>query len=653
MPSPTTSLPDRRRGWRLGAVAALVLLVIYCGWLTAMERVGAPQVRERVVSSTRQAWAVNSSEGLIRGFSDVLTLSAAPGETSAGSIDLLSDPVSSRLLAADPAGRLRALTAGNSRPDQGEIKALMTGVATLDDGRVVLCLGRSGYGTDYIMLVTDPARPAGPEVRIPTGFCTTLMEVKGGDIFYATKQARLVKVSAEGVPAWKTALGQIPTALAVSPLGLVAVGDERGGLTLVTAEGGIIRVMAASQFPLTAVSFLDADTLVAIDGRGQVSVLDGAARLYRRFDLGSGPARIRAILPRPGEVEFVSDTGRVFAVRSIGPLPRLSLPAWTMVKLLGMALLALAAVLLGVAGSADAMAGLKNFGARASTGRAAYLLLLPTFGLLVVFSYYPMATALGYSFGNFSLTAPWEFAGLGNFRAMAEDPYLGQSVVNMLVLLATGLVKMIVLPLLAAELVFWLPSERWQQIFRSAVIFPAVVPGVVLVLVWKMIYDPYSGLLNVSLRALGWEGATHAWLGEERFALASVVFYNFPWINLLIFLIFLGGLVQIDRNLFEAVEMDGASVWQRFRHIDLPALRPKLNVAITLIFIWSVQDFASVLILTGGGPGTATYVPALQMFQQISDGHNLGYSSAIGLGLFLVVVGFTLLLRKLNREDEA
>ena len=98
--------------------------------------------------------------------------------------------------------------------------------------------------------------------------------------------------------------------------------------------------------------------------------------------------------------------------------------------------------------------------------------------------------------------------------------------------------------------------------------------------------------------------------------------------------------------------MDGATVLQRFWHVDLPALRPKMNVAVTLIFIWSVQDFTSVLILTGGGPGMATYVPALQMFQQISDGHNLGYSSAIGLALFLSVVVFTLVGRKLNREEE-
>jgi ABC-type sugar transport system permease subunit len=288
---------------------------------------------------------------------------------------------------------------------------------------------------------------------------------------------------------------------------------------------------------------------------------------------------------------------------------------------------------------------------RVGAARVAYFLLLPTFLLLAVFNYYPMATALGYSFWKFSLTTPMEFVGWDNFRQMADDPYLRQGTLNMVLLLATGIVKLMALPLLAAELVFWIASPRWQQFFRAAVTFPAVVPGVVMVLVWKMIYDPYSGLLNLLLKAAGLETLQHAWLGDEHTALWAVVFFNFPWINLLIFLIFLGGLLQIDRNLFEAADMDGASVAQRFVHIDLPALRPKLQVALTLIFLWSVQDYASVLILTGGGPGVSTYVPALQMFEQISGGQNLGYSSAIGLVLFALVLGFTLLSRRLNRED--
>ena len=645
--------PPRRLGRQIAALAALALSVAYFAGLTASERAHEPKVTEVDARPARHAWSVNSSEGMLGVIGETMDLAAPePSPAPAATIDLALDPISGRLLAVDPDGRLRAAMAGGLPRAEGNAKALITGVAPLDDGRVAFCLGRSGFGPDYFLLVLDPSRSRRREVRIPIGFCTTLMAAAGRDICYATKQARVAMAATDGTEKWKTVLSQIPTALAVSRGGRVAVGDERGGLTLCSAAGEIVWSIPADDFPITAVGFVGADILVAVNGRGSVTVFNRDGRLFRRFGLGAGAGRTRAVVARAGVVDFVSDTGRVFQARGIEPLPGLDRRARSVVKTLGTAALALAAIVLGVAGSARAVAHLGRLGARAVAGRHGYLLTMPTFALLAVFSYYPMATALGYSFGRFSLTSPWEFAGLGNFREMASDPYLGRSIVNMLVLLGTGLVKMIALPLLAAELVFWLPSERWQQFFRAAVIFPAVVPGVVLALVWKMIYDPYTGLINVSLRTLGWRGAEHAWLGDERFALASVVFYNFPWINLLIFLIFLGGLIQVDRSVFEAVEMDGATVLQRFWHVDLPALRPKMNVAVTLIFIWSVQDFTSVLILTGGGPGMATYVPALQMFQQISDGHNLGYSSAIGLALFLSVVVFTLVGRKLNREEE-
>ena len=545
------------------------------------------------------------------------------------------------------------MSGGLARP-QGDCKDLVTGIAPLDDGRVAFCLGQSGFGPDYFLLVLNPLHPREREVRIPIGFCTKLIAAAGQDICYATRQARVARVGADGIERWKTVLAQIPTALAVSPQGLVVVGDERGGLTLCSEGGGVAWSIAVDDFPITAVGFVGPVAVVAVDSRGSVGVFNREGRLFRRFRLGAGAGRIRGIALPPREgLDLVSDTGRIFEVRGMEPSRGHPPGVRSVGGMLGLAVLALAAIVFGAAGSARAMSHLGALRARAFAGRHGYLLILPTFALLAVFCYYPMATALGYSFGKFSLTAPWEFAGLGNFREMAGDPYLVRSIVNMFVLLATGLLKMIALPLLAAELVFWLPSERCQQFFRAAVIFPAVVPGVVLALVWKMIYDPYNGLINVSLRALGWGHAAHAWLGDERFALASVVFYNFPWINLLIFLLFLGGLIQVDRSVFEAVEMDGATSLQRFWNVDLPALRPQMNVAITLIFIWSVQDFASVLILTGGGPGMATYVPALQMFMQISDGHNLGYSSAIGMVLFLAVVAFTLAVRKFSREEES
>lgn len=628
-----------------------MLVALAAGWLLWTHYAHRPRaitVSRVSVESARHAWSVNSGQGRIAGFIDTLSVRSRSDQSPRPLLDLAIDPVSSRLLAADPTGRLRGLAEAGSETT-ARFAGLITGVKPLDDGRLVFCLGHSGFGADYFILLVDPKNPGVGESVLPTNFCTTLLASNGRDIYYATKHARLAQVSPEGTERWKVVLAQPPMALGVARDGRVAAGDDRGDLTMISATGQVQRAFRASEFPLTAVAFLGEEAVLATDANGEGRVFTTAGRELARFTFGAAAGRIRAIVPVQRELYLATDGGSVLGVHGLDPLPAAEDPRLARWRYAGMAILAGVGGLLAMSASRR----VQGFGERAWRARAAYALVLPTFGLLALFCYYPMVTALGYSFVKFSLTSPWEFVGLDNFRAMVSDPYLAKSVINMIILLVTGLVKMIVMPLLAAELIFWLPWERWQQFFRSAMIFPAVLPGVVMVLVWKMIYDPYSGLINVTLRALGLSDKAHAWLGDGDLALWSVVFYNFPWINLLIFLIFLGGLIQIDRSLFEASDMDGASVWQRFRYVDLPALKPKLTLAVTLIFIWSVQDFASVLILTGGGPGMATYVPALQMFEQISDGHNLGYTSAIGFVLFLVVVTFTFFNLRFNREQDA
>ncbi len=659
-PAPAPRTSPAIRVWasparlRLAALATAVLLAGFLAWTSGLRRSLALVATAVPTRTTRQNWAVDSTQGRITGCLDTIALRSPPADDPGPLFDLVLDPVSSRVLAADASGRLRALTAPPARPPaDGRFDGLLAGVRALDDGRLVFCLGRSGFGQDYFLLWLDPRTPAAAAPPVATNFCTRLLATNGRDVWFATQQARLTQVTPAGVVRWQRVLDQVPRALAVAADGTAAVGDDRGNLTVVTADGASARVIRLGDFPITALGWLAGPTLLACDTRGVLTQTDCDGERLRRLDLGTAPGRVRTMVQRGPSTYLVTDRGQVLQLSGLGPRPAWPLRSLDRLERAGAGLLAAAAALLALAGSRRVRDRLGRTARQVLAARAAYLLLLPSFGLLAVFCYYPMLTALGYSFVKFSLTSPAEFVGLDNFLTLARDPYLARSLLNMLVLLLTGLAKLIVLPLLAAELVFWLPWRGWQQFFRSALIFPAVVPGVVMVLVWKMIYDPYSGLLNVTLHALGYRGAPPAWLGDERLALGSVAFYNFPWINLLIFLIFLGGLLQIDRSLFEAAEVDGAGILQRFRHLELPALRPKLSLAVTLIFIWSVQDFASVLILTGGGPGLATYVPALQMFQQISDGHNLGASSALGCGLFLLVVAFTALSLRYNREHES
>lgn len=278
--------------------------------------------------------------------------------------------------------------------------------------------------------------------------------------------------------------------------------------------------------------------------------------------------------------------------------------------------------------------------------RASYLFLLPTFLFLGVFNYIPAVSGLYHAFTEWETTGTAKWNGTDNFRRMAGDEFLRFSLTNQFWLLVANLLKTLVVPLIVAELLFHLRSNRLQQILRTLFLTPMVVPGMVGVLLWGFIYDPNIGLLNNALTALGQEHLTRAWLGDWRTALPAVIGIGFPWAGGLALLLYLAGLMALPQDLLAASAVDGATSWRRIWAIDLPLLRGQMKTIAILIIIGTLQDFGSLLVLTGGGPGLATHVPALHMyFQAFRFGH-YGYASAIGFVLFLVTLAFTLVNMK-------
>ena len=141
-----------------------------------------------------------------------------------------------------------------------------------------------------------------------------------------------------------------------------------------------------------------------------------------------------------------------------------------------------------------------------------------------------------------------------------------------------------------------------------------------------------------------------AWLGNEDTAIWAIVGVGFPFVSAFAFLIFIGGLLSINVDYFDAAKVDGASWWQRFIHMDVPLLLPQFRILLFFATIGAVQGFAGVFILTRGGPGTATYVPALQMYLRIAEG-DFGYASAIGVVLFALIMILTLFILRFRRND--
>lgn len=286
--------------------------------------------------------------------------------------------------------------------------------------------------------------------------------------------------------------------------------------------------------------------------------------------------------------------------------------------------------------------------------RVSYLLLFPTVALLLIFNYYPAVSGLFHSFTDWKPGISEEWVGLKNFQSVVNNEFLRIGVVNAIILIVTGYVKTLTMPLLVAELLFHLRSSRTQYWLRSLFIFPIVVPGVAIILVWRNIFDPNIGLVNNVLSLLGLMNMQQpqAWLGDPNTAIWSIVFIGFPFIGAFALLLYYGGLISIPTELFDAAKVDGATAIRRFFSIDLPLLMGQIKLLLILGFIGGMQEFGIVFLTTEGGPYNSTYTPALELYYQAMRFSNFGVASAIGTVLFIVILGGTVLNLRMRSATE-
>ncbi len=288
--------------------------------------------------------------------------------------------------------------------------------------------------------------------------------------------------------------------------------------------------------------------------------------------------------------------------------------------------------------------------------RMAYIMILPTMLLIWFFNYRGIATAFIRAFTNWSKTnttlAQIRFVGLENFKRMFTEGYFLMGFKNMVLITVTGIIKVLTMPVLVAWLVYNIKGDKRKFLHRFLFVLPIVVPGVIGALTWQKIYDPSIGLLNEVLGAMHLESLQRVWLGDAKTAIWAVIFMGFPFVGAMAFLVYYGGLINIGKEVEESAMIDGATRHQLFWRIQLPLIRPQLSIMITLHIIGTIQDFNGIFILTGGGPGTSTYVPALELYLNVAQFGRYGYACALGVVLFIFTMTATLISNRLTRGKE-
>ncbi|MHA6480854.1 carbohydrate ABC transporter permease [Paenibacillus sp. strain BS8-2] len=269
-----------------------------------------------------------------------------------------------------------------------------------------------------------------------------------------------------------------------------------------------------------------------------------------------------------------------------------------------------------------------------------YLFISPMVLGFAVFMLIPIVTAFAMSFTDWSLLRETSFIGLDNYtKAFTNDPVFWETVGNTLYFSA-GLVPLNMI--LALGLALLLKNNiPGIGFFRTALFTPVVTSLVVWAIVFKYIFATDAGMINQLLKLIGVQGP--AWLYNLELAMPVVIVVSVLKNVGMNMVIFLAALHDVPKMYYEAASLDGASKWKTFTHVTLPMISPSVFLAMILTLIGSLKVFGQIYVMTGGGPGTSTYVLVYYIYQQAFKLYEFGYASAVAFILFFLVLLLTLL----------
>lgn len=273
-----------------------------------------------------------------------------------------------------------------------------------------------------------------------------------------------------------------------------------------------------------------------------------------------------------------------------------------------------------------------------------YFFIAPFFLLFGVFFGLPTLRSLQMSFTTErGVDTSATFAGLDNYRTLISDPNFYTGLFNT-TYYALGSILLIVPLALSLALLLRTRGLLLREFFRLSFFLPNAISGIVVAIVFRLVFDQEYGLLNNWLLApLGLPKL--AWLSDPHLIMPSIIIlgiWQYTGLNALYFMV---GLQNRDPGLHEAATVDGANAWQRFRYITLPLLRPTMVFVITFAIIGSYQLFAQPVALVGdnGGPGRAGYTLTMFLYQTAFTNLDLGYGAAIGYAITLIIIALSVL----------
>ena len=286
--------------------------------------------------------------------------------------------------------------------------------------------------------------------------------------------------------------------------------------------------------------------------------------------------------------------------------------------------------------------------------QGAWKLTIPAFIPLVLLSVVPLAQAVWTGFTDLQagLNFKPKFIGLENFRKLLGDTFFWHS-------FKIGIIWALSVTILALVLGFGLAlllnqNLRFLGLMRVLSLVPWAMPPVIIAIMWQILLNPAIGPVDSILRFFHLPFADKYLLGDFSTAFPTVVVIG-AWVGMPVITVsILAALQGINSEVIESAKIDGANAWNRFRYVTLPAVRSITTALVALNIIWNFNSFGLIFVLTAGGPGGKTYLPALFVYNESFKYGNFGYAAAMGIVMTLSVIFMLLVyLKARSREDES
>ena len=270
------------------------------------------------------------------------------------------------------------------------------------------------------------------------------------------------------------------------------------------------------------------------------------------------------------------------------------------------------------------------------------LFVLPALIGTFLFIIIPIFCSFGLSFSEWDLLNEIHYVGFSNYKSVFTEPEFLQILINTIVYAVSTTIFAVIIPLLIASIIN--NRIKGSELFKTIYFLPFITPAVVIAIVWAWIFDPNIGLVNTLFH-------THyTWLFSTKLAMPVLIFVSVWKLIGYNIVLFLTGFSTIDKSVYEASKIDGATAYQTFFDITVPLLKPTIYFVTTVTAISSFQIFDLIYVMTQGGPNDSTNVIVYSIYKYAFEYFDIGKSCALAYILFAIILVLALVQKKFTKN---